>query len=318
MKLSSLSTTLLLLSTACGVVTEPKDPGTGSGDPTDPADPGMDPADPEGPEAQAPLVIEAPHAATTPESLFTMTMIDNSPVIDLLRPSAGRRVDIVEQRIIQQTTDAVTLSVDLTRPTGMFKKTIVDDFVKIATGTVIVDCVEDDTNPRCAQQLVDPADRAAEGSIATATWNLAVIDGLTGMPIPSCNATAGRLECLLPSRAATEGPRAFKLVVSATGLADLAATAADDVHSMSGLTFTGALPGTRAYVCDFMKVRIVGDIIYRHCTNWSEYTQMIALDHAQLELDPITVTVTSAGKVTALTTEALAWDSGDDDLPGAH
>ncbi|MDB4963471.1 MAG: hypothetical protein JWP01_3470 [Myxococcales bacterium] len=314
MKLSSLSTALLVLATACGTVVDPTGPGTGSGS-DDPTDPGTDP---DAPEAEAPLMIEAPKAATTPESLFTMTMVGNSPVIDLLRPAAGRRVDIVEQRIIQKTTDAVTLTIDVTRPTGMFKKTVVDDFVKIGTGTVVIDCVEDDTNPRCNEQLVDPADRAAEGPIATATWNLAVIDGLTGMPIPSCSAGTEHLECLLPSRAATEGPRAFKIVVSATGLTDLSATLADDVHSMAGLTFTGALPGTRAYVCDFMKVRTVGEVTYRNCLNWSEYAQMIALDHAELELDPITVTVSSAGKVTTLTTEALAWDSGDDDLPGAH
>jgi hypothetical protein len=309
MKLSSLSTALLLVSTACGTVTDPTGPGTGSG------------SDPDGtdvPPGEAPLIIEAPHAATTPESLFTMTMIDNSPVINLLRPLAGQRVDIVEQRIVQKTTDAVTLAIDLTRPTGMFKKTIVDDYVKIATSSTAINCVEDDTNPRCSEQLDDPADRAAEGPITTATWNLAVIDGLTGMPIPSCTAGTAHLECLLPSRAATEGPRAFKVVVSATGLTDLAATADDDVHSMSGLTFTGAMPATHAYRCDFMKTRVVGDIVYRACTSWSEHAEIIALDHAQLELDPITVTVSSAGKVTALTTEALAWDSGDDDLPGAH
>lgn len=277
--------------------------------PDEPAIDGRPPALP------APLLLEAPRAATTTRSLFGMTFAANAQISDVLRTSEVAHVDVVEQRIVTTTDDEVELLIELAPPTGTFSRVIVSDVVRLGIQTNDVLCESNNIatfDPRCDQTA--PATRVlpGDGAITAAQWKLWVLDESTSAPVGSCEpAGADRVACVLPGRAVA----GYRIMASANGFADLwDGSPGLGQQIQGGVPFTGAFAVQRDYLCwDWV---VTANAFY--CSAHYEYLRFNAVDRAMLELDPVTLRVTVNGRTTEMASPALAWDAGDDDVPGAN
>ncbi len=312
MKLTNLTTALLLVTSACGVVVEPSgDPApssvglTGDEPPTDRGD-----GEPVGPP---PLTVSAPRAATTPGSLFAMTFAADSPIVDVIVPEARGRIDVLEQTIVATTDDEIHLVLELARPTGTYWRVLVSD--ALPTGLTYTDRVLCAANniltydPRCEPSAPASSEHARSGSITTAQWRLTLIDDSTHRPVGSCISGPNRLSCALPAKAGAS----YQITVSAYGFADLwDGTAGVGASTHGGVPFAGAFANMTEWRC----TNFATSGSYQYCGTRNEFVRFTALDRARLDFDPITVKITANGTVTAMPSPALSWDPGNDDVPG--
>lgn len=276
----------------------------------------------------APLAFEPPVAADTPRSLFGITLANDEPLAPLLSTNPNTPpgpIDVVEQQFVQHTAEPVELRIQMSDLKGTFARTVVDDYVEIDTYGITACSV---SPAKCNETPVpDPPNFAASGALTTGAWRLRVLG-------PNGNAVctgAAPLSCAIPGRAEGEGPRPYRIVASAFAVTDLwsGGGAAMDV-TMLGLWFVGHRTGATIVRCDLVADREVQGQLIPFCTGGKEYERVIALDRARLDLDPISMTFATAHpeggsfeKVTylpngTLTTPPLAWDGGDDDLPGPN
>jgi len=312
MKLTNLTTALLLVTTACGAVVDPsEDPAPTPGGPTL-EEPPVDGHQP--PTVPPPLLIEAPRAATTPGSLFAMTFEAGSPIENLVSPLTTARYDVVEQKIVTISDQEVQLVVELAPPTGSYSRKLVTDAIR--NGGTYGDRVLCESNniatydPRCESAAPVARELPSSGPLTAAQWRLTVVDDVTGTPIAGCVASgANQLTCVLPGRAAAS----YRILASAAGFADLwDGSASFGSFVIDGTAFVGAPPQSEWQCWDFPTV---GSAVY--CGARWEFLRFTALDRARLDFDPITVRITANGSTAAMATPALIWDAGNDDVPGA-
>ena len=313
MKLTNLTTALFLVTTACGAVVAPsEDPAPTPGVPASEEPPiaGEEP-----PTAPLPLRIEAPHAATTPGSLFAMTFEAGSRIEDVIAPQERARIDVVEQTIVTVSDQEVQLVVELAPPTGSYSRTLVSDALR--NGGTYADrvlCEFDDIwqdDPRCESAAPAARELPSNGPITAAQWKLTVVDDVTGTSISGCVASGpNQLSCVLPARATAT----YRIVASAYGFANLwDGSAGFGSYAMAGTGFVGAHAPQSEWQCwDFPTA---GLAVY--CGARYEFIRFTALDRARLDFDPITVRITANGSTAAMATPALIWDAGNDDVPGA-
>ncbi len=275
-----------------------------------------DDVDPTGaPDAQmAPLVVESVVAATTPRALFAMSLTTSSPVADVIRTDE-LPVDIVAQRLITRTDQALRVSVELTPPTGVYSRTVVRDYTLEYTVDGEVPCKYNGVviaGPPCPDWNPVFIETPSAGPIRSARWTLAMIDEMTSTPIETCIELEHRIDCVLPARAS-----AYRIVVSANGFEDLwngTAGVGEQLHH--GAQFTGTVATGPDKRCTYWK--FVGELgEYGYCMRYDVFLGFQALDRARLDFDPISLTVTTDGVSIRSQSSALSWDGGDDDLPDA-
>ncbi|MBA3818587.1 MAG: hypothetical protein H0X17_06815 [Deltaproteobacteria bacterium] len=278
----------------------------------------------------APLAVEAAHA--DPGGLVAMTLLAGSPISQLL--SAVRDVPVFSQRFVQHTAEPVHAVIDLAQPTATYVKRIVDDFVVTASSSAAYPCsdpAEPVTDPRCDDSPIgDPADATGSGALASGRWTVAVLDELTGSAVDSCTIAGLVVTCAIPPRSAAQPPRAYRTVLSVRDLRDLAPAASGPFgeHVVGGLGYTGVAPRPTSR-CNLLKARVLADGSLRYfCAIHTDYTRIVALDHARVAFAPVAFRFQSA-PTPALPPATLAhvppdfavtapitWDAGDDDLPG--
>jgi len=277
---------------------------------------------PDGPtEAPSAILTEDPVAATSPRSLFALSLEDTAAVRDVIRTDGqGQAAEILEQRIRTTIDGEVHLVVEVPEPTGHVARTLVSDTVKAPNpegGEVLCSYTSgggpvSTGDPRCKTTAPVASEVASDGPLTTATWTLSVVDVATGSPVPSC-AIAGerRLECYLPATRGSE----YQVLVSVAGLGDLwnGSPGPADVL-LAGFRFTGALASQHEYQC--WDWRYEADKSY--CRVRWVFTRFTGIDTARLELDPIAIRLTANGRTETKRGPALTWDGGDADLPGAH
>lgn len=320
MKANSIPTTLsllLLTTAACGQVVGPDDPA-GTPDPTS-ADAGVEdapaedaPDDSAPPPTPSPLVVEAPAAATTPDSLFMMSFAADSMISSLVAPDERDRIDVLQQRFVTRTDQPIELVVEVMPPTGTYARTIVSDTIQ--GGLWIeeyVPCHVGSTDPRCSTTVPSAHVLPASGAIMASRWRLRVVDAETGAAIAGCvDSVPGRVTCQLPAR---EGA-SYRVVASAWGFEELWNGTAIEELRFGSTSYNGSFMPEPEYRC-FETMWMSG---VNYCTKRYHYGRFNALDKARLDLDPIATTVTANGIATTLTSPALTWDAGDDDLPGMY
>lgn len=316
MKLSNLTTALLLVTSACGVVVEPGDPDS-TPDGLTGAEPAVglfdeEPAIPTEPPA---IAIEAPHAAATPSSLFAISFDTGARLTEVIDFNERGRIDVVEQKITTVSAEEVELLVELAPPTGNYTRTLVSDTMRNGgTYTDHIMC-ESFGNPtydsRCETALPLPRDSTSAGAISASRWKLTVVDDATGTPVWSCtNPGPNKVSCLLPARAGVS----YRILASAHGFANLwDGNPIFGTFAMGGIPYVGA-PATQSdWQC--WDWRVTTNAMY--CAARYEFVRFTAIDRARLEFDPITVRITANGAATEMATPALSWDPGNDDVPGS-
>jgi hypothetical protein len=318
MKLTNLTTALVLVTSACGVVVDDSaDPGATSDPAIVGAELGID-GDLEQPPAAppSPLLLEAPRAATTPGSLFAMTFASGAPIADLVAQEERGRIDVVEQKITTVRDEEIHLVVELAAPTGTYARTLVSDALR--NGGTYADRVLCESNniatydPRCESAAPAAREMPSTGDITTSTWKLTVIDDVTGVPLGSCiDAGPNKVTCTLPARASAS----YRILASAHGFANLwDGSPGFGQFTHAGTSFVGGFATQSDWQCwDFPRT---GTSVW--CGARYEFIRFTAIDRAQLELDPITLRVTANGSEAAMATPALSWDSGNDDVPGPN
>ncbi|HVK85320.1 MAG TPA: hypothetical protein VM513_14480 [Kofleriaceae bacterium] len=316
-KTTTLKLLPLALLTACGAVaSDPSsdDLGAPDRDTLDFEDVGVEPTLPEPPAPGSPLIIDAPRAATTARSLFLSSVHDHDKVVSLVGGGAEPAVDVLEQRIVTTGAEPVTLELSIAPPSGTFSRVIASDAIQ-ATYPVVerVLCETGSIatfDPKCDRKTPQPASTSMSGAITAARWRLWVMDEATGASVEGCSAIGTQLACTLPGRAVAT----YRIVASVDSVAQLwgNATTAAGVRALAGKEFTGATEPQ--YQCWDWEVS--GTSLY--CRTRYDFTRYTAIDHASIELDPLRVTITAGGVESTHESAALAWDGGDDDLPGAQ
>jgi len=321
MKLTNLATALFLLSTtACGAVVEPTDDTTGDDSTTPDTHGGQLPINGDGeepPMVTPPVLrIDAPMAATTMGSLFSMGFDNGSPIENVVVQEERTRIDIVEQTITTVRAEEIHLVVELAPPTGTYARTLVSDALKV--GGTHADRVLCESNniatydPRCEAVTPAPRDMASAGAITTSKWKLTVLDAVTGVALGGClDAGVNKVTCALPARA----DASYRVIASAHGFANLwdgNTSSGFGPFALAGQSFVGGF-GPPEWQC--WNFPTSGSSVY--CGARYEFYRFTALDRARLEFDPITIRITANGSTTALATPALIWDAGNDDVPGS-
>ncbi len=318
MKLTNLTTALLLVTSACGVVVEPADdtaPTTSGSLTGDEPAVGLFEDEPTIPTQPPAIMIEAPHAATTASSLFSMTFATNAPVAEIVDTTERSRIDVVEQKITTVSAEEVELSVELAPPTGNYVRTLVSDTLR--NGGTFTDHVLCEQNgyatydSRCETAAPLPRESMTAGALTASRWKLTVVDDATGTPVWSCTSPGpNKLSCVLPARAGVS----YRILASAHGFANLwDGSGSFGGYTLGGVGFFGAI--APQYDSQCWDWRVTTNAMY--CAARYEFVRFTAIDRARLDFDPITVRITADGTATAMATPALSWDPGNDDVPGS-
>lgn len=272
----------------------------------------------------APLLVEQPTQSTLSGSLFSLSLPGNTPMAPVINGHGNGVAKVADVRVVQQTTEAVDISVALTAPSMTYTARSVDDYVADGEGAKAFACGAHECT---MTPPADPTDITRTGSL-TGVWSMYVIDEASGEVV--CVGEES-VPCKLPGRGEAEAPHAYRVVAGVGALEALrppTQVVLDQV--LQGFSFLGAILEYRD-VCTNQRVRLdaFGEPSYQ-CMTSTRYTRFIALDHAKVELAPAWFTfstITQADRTGAplhhlpsstLTTPAMTWDSGDDDLPGAN
>ncbi|MDQ3369150.1 MAG: hypothetical protein M3680_27305 [Myxococcota bacterium] len=278
----------------------------------------------------APLAFEP--ARAEPGGLAAMSLVAGSPISQLLSPA--HEVQVFGQRFVQHTAEPVHVVFDISQPSATFAKRIVDDFVVVASSNAGYTCgdpAEPVTDPRCDDTpLSDPPDATVAGALTTGRWTVGVLDEVTGTPFAGCAITGLRATCAIPARSPDQPPRAYRIVIAARELAELApaATGPFGEHVVAGLGYTGLAPQATSR-CKLLRSRILADGSIRYfCGIHNDFARVVALDHARLAFTAVQFDVQTA-PTPAMTPAPPAhvpaayavippfvWDAGDADLPG--
>ncbi|NVB80631.1 MAG: hypothetical protein HOV81_19710 [Kofleriaceae bacterium] len=270
----------------------------------------------------APLGFEPLAQANRPFQLFGMSFAAGSAMSPLMTP--GSLNAVAAQPFVQYTAEPVILQ--LVKPTSSprYRKTYVDDYVQIGTGPGGV-C--DDFSPMPANcdmsPLPDPADVTTTGTIGSHGEGFAIIDDATGLPLQLGESVT------IPPRAANEPPHRYRIEWQIGGATDLLpAGNAVSEYQIGGVGYTGRPVTEYLERCAHVTTRCPGGNCVDTCDGTIQYGRMVALDELQLEFDPIVWTVRTSASSTItpvavtyapesmFTSASLAWDAGNDDLPG--
>jgi hypothetical protein len=267
----------------------------------------------------APVEVRRPAAAAVGTTLLSMSLAADSPISRLM--TFGQDVPVFQARVRHFAAEPVTLRLTPRAPQGSYTKHAVEDFVAPVLETVSIDCDQEVCN---LDAPLDLPDEVSSGSLGGARWRGQLVDALTLQPVP-CNAVG----CPLPPRTGPQ-PREY-LYIASLGHAGALLPGPGTIgeFTLAGLTFTGIDPVETEPFAQCVQTRVLGDLT--QCIRQRRWHRLIALDRIQLQIQPIAIDVATpldASRIDepaaylpdgAVTAEApVAWDSGDDDLPGPH
>ncbi len=264
-------------------------------------------------------------------SLFDMSLPGDSAVSSAINDG----VVIVSQRIVQQTAEPVTVAWSMTAGSYAFSaRSLTGMVTEVTNGNYF--CQPGNSEPRCRVNWSPPA--AAPATLATITGNVAMaswvvlVDETTDRVLKTAPAASGYVAVNwgLPARAANEPAHSYRLDVLAkldgfTPPPTSLFPGPVGENTAMGVTYTGYAAEQLGVSCANMQQTAFGPL----CAEMSYFWNIGALDHAHADFAPFDVAVaTSRGDVTlayvsylgatARSTGPLAWDAGDDDLPGPN
>jgi hypothetical protein len=270
---------------------------------------------------------------TAQSDLFGWSLPADSPVSALMLWGTPG-VKVYTHAFVQHAGEPVSMNLTLGNMGITYTRVAVDDFVASSQQTSTA-CGEDPADAGCAiAPPADPADTTDSGTILANAlfWTTRIIDDANGSVI----ATGSRsLTFTIPGRGSGEAPHPYHAEVSLVVLGTLAPpkAALESVvigdYTVEGLTYTGYAPQTGPRKCvQAAHCRLVGDASVCTCTA-VQYTEVRADDHLILHFaaasELLSTSIPGGALVPApsyaaagLATPAMSWDSGDDDLPGAH
>lgn len=315
MKANSMKTTLsllLLTTAACGQVVDDADPAGPADDQValDEAPP-LDQGEPPTIAQPTPVIsTEAPRAAGTQYSLFSMSLAANSPISSLVSPVENERIDVVQQRFTTTSSDPIDLVVEVAPVTGTYYRAIVSGTSQ--QGAWIeeyVPCPTPMADPRCRLTAPTRVDVEESGVVTSSKWRVRVFDAETGDLVTSCtDSSANQLACQLPGR---EGA-SYRIVASAWGFEELWNGNDVDEHSYGSQSFTGTWLPQLEHQC-FETAYLNGAL---YCFRRYQYFRFQALDQVRLDLDPVAITIRANGVTSTEMSPGLIWDGGNDAVLG--
>ncbi|MGE0870908.1 MAG: hypothetical protein AB7P03_20245 [Kofleriaceae bacterium] len=266
------------------------------------------------PASESPLAIEQPSLPETPRSLFSMQLTDNDPIRDVIVKTQAP-VDVLQQRLVGLVDDEIFVAIELTPPTGTYRRELLNGVDTWADDDGSVLCAQNGIatyDPRC--ETVEPAAylNPSEGAITMSQWGMMLFDDQTLEPITSCQIGGPyRLDCQLSGGAEA----VYRLVVFANGFEQL--WDGSEGLGEQSLNFTPFI-GSVAEQQEFRCLAFSHTATSSYCTYHLAYSRFNGIDRLRLELDPVTIRITANGLSTTSTSAALSWDAGDADLPGPY
>jgi len=230
-------------------------------------------------------------------------------------------VDVFGERIVQQTAEALTLEITPAAPSGMYAMTVVDTYTATSTSTLAKDCTSE---PAYCDQSPLPAlpGLTRTGAVTTGTWFTYLTDDATGAAL-ECPAGL----CAIPPRAAGAAPHAYRVTVTARRFTDLwPASVSPTELAIAGQSVVGAMyPGNTQHRCTNLRTHTIGGAVFDICQAWTEYTEVLGLDRARLDLAPTGLHVSTgigAAPVApvpylpngTIAAPPVSWDAGDGPL----
>ena len=274
----------------------------------------------------APVAVQPLHGA----ELFSMSFAGDSAFSKFLNLD-GSRGDVITQTIVQHVAEPVTIEWSATGGALQYSKTFLYDYV-IDYIFQPINCPTGTTDSRC-RVFTDPAHTAptTETGSVTPAYKVVVRDGVTGDVIHA--STNAQIVFQLPGRGTSEAAHPYVITLTSGGWADirppdlftyLGETVGE--FTLLGKKFTGVAPFASPGVsCS----QILNTGYGPQCLYLEQHYRISALDRVTLSVAPFTATVKTGANssalsaapyiaATALTSGTLAWDSGDDDLPGTY
>ena len=272
----------------------------------------------------APLEMQPAHPDAA--GLPSMTFAAASPISRLF---TGESVPVFTQQFAHHTAEPVELVIDVAKPTAMYNRRAVDEYVP-QTVQEIVMCSNADGDlgePVCNDTSPIPAGTAQVGAgpLTSGTWSLQIFDEATNAAAASCTVANLRATCKLAARAATAASQRYRVVLSVTYLPELApfgtgGTIAE--HTFAGQSFTGRLLETLKRCAEYKEVTKFGVTIVS-CIKQTHYTRIQAIDTARIAFAPVAFSFASSPTAALAPLQlapqgvpAYTWDAGDADLPG--
>jgi hypothetical protein len=258
------------------------------------------------------------------DELETWSFASDSPISRVLGGTPAPR--LASQRITQYSSESVDVAWTVPSPGIRYSKLPVTDVVVDVRTSEVVCGWQYTPHGICSRQpvaVVEPTDTGTSGS-SSASIGLSLIDEQTAETVATSTSTS--LVWTIPARAPYEPPRSYRLVAILNSVRELGPQDGGDPYGEYvhlGLGYTGRPPVLLGDECRQWSTTTDGT-----CVRWARYWNVEALDHARVEVDPLTLTMTVGGTWTrpyapphvpssALALGATIWDAGDEDVPGS-
>ena len=255
-------------------------------------------------------------------AMFGMSFAANSPIstmlntADLANGSTG--ADVATLPIVQTTSEPSSITIATPKPTGMETETAVLLDIVEAVGVTALNCGPVQFDPGC-NTYTPTRTTLGSGGPLDGTWMLRVVDDATNTII--CSGTGGdlRSSCTIPARATGEAPHGYHAVLSlASSNLGPVASASYGEFTITSSHFTGT-PPVAYRGCSQFRNRVINGVTYRECVQLTSAAQTTALETAHIDLDAITLSMTSnigdavmpAIAPSTLVFAAQSWDAGN-------
>ncbi|MBA3465693.1 MAG: hypothetical protein H0T46_37520 [Deltaproteobacteria bacterium] len=228
----------------------------------------------------APLSIAYPQAAIGGASLAEKSLVMPSRVIDLINAQVTTEVEVYIQRIAQPTAEPVVLQIMPDALTGTYSSTTLASYVATTSSTNPKNC---SAEPLFCDRsaLPDPPDHVRGGTLASGMWSLRLVDLHNGSVLPCPNNV-----CTIPPRMQGEIPHSYRVVLSARRVSDLwpVPSVVPAEITVSNQAVTGGWTNAKPIRCSNASATVINGVATVTCHAWTEYSELLVLDRASLEL----------------------------------
>jgi hypothetical protein len=235
--------------------------------------------------------------------------------------NVGGVVDVVSQAIVHETAEPTTLTWSVTSSAFNYSKSMFDGYVSEEKAEQFY-CLNGNTDPKCATTWAGVATGGYQNATGTFTpaLSIAVVDETAGTTLAT--STTASITVTLPARPANAAAHIYRFVLKSSAMtalqpASLGGNYGD--YALLGLLYTGAAPQSAGVHCAAMISTSWGPM----CQRVAYHYRVSALDRAQLSMT-LSSRIQQGGadapyvSSSVVAPTALAWDSGDDDLPGTY
>jgi hypothetical protein len=257
-------------------------------------------------------------------ALFGMSLPADSRLAPHLN-IGGIDIELVSQRIVQQTAEPVTLSWSATAGEIRYAKTAFYDYVAETLPEGML-CSHANACRTWAPAPIASPLTTQSGVIPSNRLHVVVRDEVSGTIVAQSASLS--LTWQVPARASSQSPRAYRISVVSAPLFELLPASLDlwssfpvvTNQTLQGKTYIGPDKTAAGSGC----ASVVETAFGLMCAARTIYWNVSALDHAQLDIAGFAASMQIDGEppsytpTSNLTSGTLTWDSGDDDLPGAY